>query len=84
MVKCFKCKYEYDFIYIHTRMHAHTHVTVGINRTETQETSTIGCLRRADLGVKDGRMREYFQCILFCASLILQPYNYNTFSKNKI
>lgn len=49
--------------------HAYIHTISGMNRRETQETSTIGSLslKRANLGMKDIRVREYFLCMLFCA-----------------
>ena len=52
------------------------------NKTnKTQEASTVDCLK-ADLGLKNTKMRECFQYMLFCIFLILQAYN--TFLKHKM
>ena len=56
-------------------LYMYTHVIVGMNKTnKTQEASTVDCLK-ADLGLKNTKMRECFQYMLFCIFLILQAYN---------
>lgn len=56
-------------------LYMYTHVIVAMNKTnKTQEASTVDCLK-ADVGLKNTKMREYFQYVLFCVFLILQSYS---------
>lgn len=56
-------------------LYMYTHVIVGMNKTnKTQEASTVDCLK-ADVGLENTKLREYFQYMLFCVFLILQSYS---------